>query len=89
MTKTKNVAEVAAQVRRDLGEVEFLVNNAGVLMCKNILDLEEKDIRKTMEVNAISHFWVCFTLRKTIQLAYLSEKNITDLLVRHFKKIKL
>lgn len=57
VTKTKDVAEVAAQVRRDLGEVEFLVNNAGVLMCKNILDLEEKDIRKTMEVNAISHFW--------------------------------
>lgn len=58
VTKTNEVSEVAAQVRKDLGEVDILVNNAGVLMCKTILDLNEKEIRRTMEINAVAQFWV-------------------------------
>lgn len=62
VTKTNEVSEVAAQVRKDLGEVDILVNNAGVLMCKSIVDLSEKEIRKTMEINAVAQFWVCMPI---------------------------
>ena len=36
----------------------FQVNNAGIMICKDFLSLSETDIRRTMEINAISHFWV-------------------------------
>ena len=58
VTKRKEVADVAARVRDDLGQVDILVNNAGIMICKSILDLSEKEIQKTMDVNILAHFWV-------------------------------
>jgi len=57
VTNIKDVADVAAKVRRDLGDVKILVNNAGVMMVKSLLTLSEKEIRKTMDVNVMAHFW--------------------------------
>jgi len=58
ITKVKEVAKVMVEVRSDLGDIGVLVNNAGVLACKNILDLSEAEIRRTLEVNTIAQFWV-------------------------------
>jgi Holliday junction resolvase-like predicted endonuclease len=58
VTKVKEVSEVSRRVRCDLGEVDILVNNAGVISIKTILELEEKDIRRTLEVNTLAQFWV-------------------------------
>jgi all-trans-retinol dehydrogenase (NAD+) len=57
VTDIDDVAKMAASVGRELGTVDILVNNAGVLVVRNILELSNEEIRRTMEVNAISQFW--------------------------------
>lgn len=38
----------------------MLFNNAGIAIVKRILDLSEEEIRRTLDVNLTSHFWVCY-----------------------------
>jgi all-trans-retinol dehydrogenase (NAD+) len=35
--------------------VDILINNAGIVSGKKILDITERDLKKTFDVNAISH----------------------------------
>ena len=59
ITNKEQVQQVAAETRKDVGEIDFLFNNAGILIAKDILDLSNEEIRRTFEVNTISQFWVC------------------------------
>ena len=61
VTDIDSVKKTAESVRQDLGEVDILVNNAGIMNVKEFKDLSETDIRRTMDVNVMAHFWVCFT----------------------------
>ncbi|XP_059172897.1 17-beta-hydroxysteroid dehydrogenase 13-like [Physella acuta] len=58
ITSSVKVTEVANKVRSDVGDITLLINNAGVANCGPFLDLTEADIRRTMEVNLLSHFWM-------------------------------
>ncbi|CAG2118455.1 unnamed protein product, partial [Medioppia subpectinata] len=51
------VYATADRVRRDVGKVTILVNNAGIVSGKRFLETPDDKIVKTFEVNAISHFW--------------------------------
>ena len=45
---------------RSLGEdgyVSLLINNAGVVQGKRLMDLSEEDVRSTFNTNTLSHFW--------------------------------
>lgn len=46
------------QVKADLGNVDILVNNAGIVTGKKIHECPDEMMIKTMNVNAIAHFWV-------------------------------
>jgi NAD(P)-dependent dehydrogenase (short-subunit alcohol dehydrogenase family) len=35
-----------------------VVNNAAMLNCKSLLDIEDDMIAKTFDVNILAHFWV-------------------------------
>jgi all-trans-retinol dehydrogenase (NAD+) len=48
---------VAAQIRTDVGTPTILINNAGVVQGKTLLDATEKDIRFTFDVNTFAHCW--------------------------------
>ncbi len=47
----------AEKVRREVGKVDILVNNAGVVNGKRFLECSDDELRRTMEVNILSHFW--------------------------------
>jgi len=53
------VLECKKKVMQDLGAVDILINNAGIVVGESLLNLTEEDIRKTMEVNVLAHFWTC------------------------------
>lgn len=57
VTSARDVADVATRIRRDLGEVDILFNNAGVMAGKPLLQLDERQIRRTFDVNVLAHFW--------------------------------
>lgn len=52
------VYEMANYVKRDVGTVSMLVNNAGVVSGSNILDLKDEQIIRSFEINSLAHFWV-------------------------------
>lgn len=57
VSQRRAVLETAQRVKHDLGEVEVLFNNAGILIGGSITELSEKDITKTLAVNTLAHFW--------------------------------
>ncbi|XP_038047426.1 epidermal retinol dehydrogenase 2-like [Patiria miniata] len=58
VTNADDVYKVAAKVKGDIGDVTILVNNAGVVTGKPLLDCPDHMIKRTMDVNATSHFWI-------------------------------
>ncbi|KAI5104131.1 epidermal retinol dehydrogenase 2 [Silurus meridionalis] len=55
----EEVYKVADKVKREVGDVNILVNNAGVVTGKKFLQSSDTLIEKTMEVNSMAHFWTC------------------------------
>ncbi|XP_077472230.1 short chain dehydrogenase/reductase family 16C, member 5a isoform X1 [Stigmatopora argus] len=52
-----DVYRVADLVKREVGDVAILVNNAGIVTGKKFMDAPDSLIEKTMEVNTMAHFW--------------------------------
>ncbi|WVR04044.1 hypothetical protein IAU60_001043 [Kwoniella sp. DSM 27419] len=52
------VRAVAKSVRDEVGHPTIIVNNAGVVKGKLLLDLTEADIADTFGSNTLAHFWV-------------------------------
>ena len=53
-----SVAQTAERVFADVGPVDILINNAGIVSGKLLTDLTEDNIRRTFDVNVMAHFWV-------------------------------
>ncbi len=49
---------LAELVKQEVGNVDILINNAGIVTGKRFLDCPDELIEKTMQVNAMAHFWV-------------------------------
>ncbi|KAM6989516.1 epidermal retinol dehydrogenase 2-like [Tautogolabrus adspersus] len=52
------VYRVADQVKREVGDVSIMVNNAGIVTGKKFMDAPDSLIEKTVEVNTMAHFWM-------------------------------
>lgn len=56
-SKRQDIYRVADQVKKEVGDVSILINNAGVVIGKRFLDSPDSLVEKTMEVNTMAHFW--------------------------------
>ena len=74
VTDRLKVYALKEQVKREVGDVTMLINNAGIVTGKKILDAPDQLMVKTMEVNSISHFWVGISL-KMIKLKQRFQKD--------------
>ncbi|XP_042317171.1 epidermal retinol dehydrogenase 2-like [Sceloporus undulatus] len=59
LRKKDEIYAVADKVKKEVGDVEILINNAGVLKGKAFIDLPDSDMAETLEVNTKAHFWTC------------------------------
>ena len=57
-TKKDEVYKVAEEVKKDVGDVTILINNAGIVSGKKFKDLTDDKIELTFQINSIAHFWV-------------------------------
>ncbi|CAH0690497.1 unnamed protein product [Chilo suppressalis] len=58
VTSRAAVNDLAEKVRREVGEVTMLVNNAGIMPCKPLLQHTEQEVRAEFEVNILAHHWL-------------------------------
>lgn len=45
-------------MRKDIGDVTILVNNAGVITAADFLSTQDHQIERMFEVNILGHMWV-------------------------------
>jgi len=57
LTKRQEIVAAAAQTLADGGAVDILINNAGLVSGKSLLDLSDEDIERTFQVNTLALFW--------------------------------
>jgi short-subunit dehydrogenase len=57
----ENLAAAAEKITSQVGYPSVIINNAGVVRGKTILDATPADVRFTFDVNALAHFWVTKT----------------------------
>lgn len=58
VTNREKVLEAGSKVLSEIGVVTILVNNAGIMPSHEFLKHTEGEIRKTIEINLVSHFWM-------------------------------
>nr|XP_012629515.1 17-beta-hydroxysteroid dehydrogenase 13 [Microcebus murinus] len=46
------------QVKKEVGDVTIVVNNAGAIYPADLLSTKDEEIAKTFEVNILGHFWI-------------------------------
>ncbi|XP_060679383.1 epidermal retinol dehydrogenase 2 [Hemiscyllium ocellatum] len=56
-SKKTSVYEVADKVKKEVGDVSILINNAGIVTGKKFMESPDALLEKTMEVNSLAHFW--------------------------------
>ncbi|KAM9143660.1 estradiol 17-beta-dehydrogenase 11-like isoform 2-T2 [Pangshura tecta] len=45
------------KVKKDIGDVTILVNNAGVIIAADLLSTQDHQIQQMFEVNILAHYW--------------------------------
>ncbi|CAK8673794.1 unnamed protein product [Clavelina lepadiformis] len=54
----EEIKKAAKRAREAVGDITILVNNAGIVYAKEVLELSEKQIEQTFKVNTLAHFWI-------------------------------
>lgn len=57
ITSTVMVDSAARNILDKYGHVDVLINNAGIVTGKPLLQLDKRQIQSCFDVNVISHFW--------------------------------
>ncbi|KAK2176128.1 hypothetical protein NP493_681g01079 [Ridgeia piscesae] len=57
LSKREDVYKVADMVKKDIGDIDILINNAGIVTGKKFMDSPDSLIQKTMAVNTLAPFW--------------------------------
>ncbi|GBP38698.1 hypothetical protein EVAR_22347_1 [Eumeta japonica] len=58
VTQRDAVISLGDRVRREVGDVNILVNNAGIMPCRPLLQTSEKEIRSMFDVNVMGNLWM-------------------------------
>lgn len=58
VTKREDIIEVAEKTKREVGTVDILINNAGIMPTHPLTEHTEQEIRLMYDINVLAHFYV-------------------------------
>ncbi|XP_075564943.1 estradiol 17-beta-dehydrogenase 11-like isoform X2 [Pelecanus crispus] len=56
-SKREEIYNAAEKVKKEIGDVSILVNNAGVITTADLLSTQDHQIERMFEVNILAHMW--------------------------------
>lgn len=56
VTSQESVDAAAEQARAEFGRVDILINNAGIVTGKDVVEVTQEDVERTFSVNTTSHY---------------------------------
>ncbi|NXU54661.1 DHB11 dehydrogenase, partial [Turnix velox] len=56
-SKREEIYSTAEKVKKTIGDVSILVNNAGVITTADLLSTQDQQIEKMFDVNILAHMW--------------------------------
>lgn len=69
ISNVEQVEKLRFDVEESLGCVDILVNNAGILTTNlSLFEGSHSDIKRIIDINLTSHFWVCMTHMQIFQI---------------------
>jgi len=54
----EEIKAVSDSIRRDIGDVTIIVNNAGVQAFKSFIECKEEEFMSKMRVNLFASYWI-------------------------------
>ena len=57
VSNNEAVYAAAERVRANVGHVDVLINNAGIISGEQLCDISDARVKATMGVNVLAHFW--------------------------------
>lgn len=70
----QGLEDVKKHINHDLGIVDILINNAGLMPKTSLRNGRPDDIQRTMDVNVLAQFWVSISM-STHSLAHIFTFN--------------
>ncbi|CAF3543427.1 unnamed protein product [Rotaria sordida] len=58
LTNKENIYECAKKIQETVGHVTMIINNAGAVSGKQLVNCSDASIQRTFDVNVIAHFWI-------------------------------
>ncbi|KAH0615825.1 hypothetical protein JD844_026377 [Phrynosoma platyrhinos] len=71
----EEIYTVADKVKRDVGDVSILVNNAGVITTTKLLSTKDEQIQDMFDVNILAHYWVILLTTKAFLPAMIKNNH--------------
>jgi len=60
------VFETVEKVRKDVGDITIIINNAGIMPTHSLLDHTQSEIEKIFGINVLAHFWILQAILPTM-----------------------
>ncbi len=57
ISDAKAVYQLETDIKNEMGTASILINNAGIVIAKELMDLDDDLIKKTINVNLLAQFW--------------------------------
>lgn len=58
VSNREEVVKTAEKVKKEVGDVTILINNAGIMPCRHFTDHTPEQIKRIFDINILAHFWV-------------------------------
>uniref|UniRef100_A0A8C0FS75 Estradiol 17-beta-dehydrogenase 11 n=1 Tax=Bubo bubo TaxID=30461 RepID=A0A8C0FS75_BUBBB len=56
-SKREEIYSAADKVKKEIGDISILVNNAGVITAADLLSTQDHQVERMFEVNILAHIW--------------------------------